>query len=135
MEPLKERESMSDLEIKEPVKEAYTPGEILGEKGTPELTAALEHESNEKEKQPPQNLNLRFKAILMFDSKINENVEDLIMPPQYAGTRVMLVKKGKILARNWDKIIGVDTTQYELTEKDADYVKPEVLDGQEQKNT
>lgn len=123
---------MQDVEIKNPPKESYEEKEIIGESNSPEAQEAVASiEAQSENTQPPPNPNIRFKAIVMFDSKINEIIDDLIMPPQYAGNRAMFVRKGKICARNFDKVTGIDTTQYELKKTDEGYIKPEAADGKE----
>ena len=119
-------------EIKQPVKESYEAPQIVGETGSPEVQA--QEEVKPESTQPPPNQNLRFKCVINFDNGVNTETSDLLMPPQYANNRVMLVKKGKVLSRNWDKITGIETTQYELDEKHPDYIKPEEVNGQEQTN-
>jgi len=116
-------------EVKGPEKEAYEDKQIIGETGSPEVEAEKEEVKSELKKQPP-NPNLRFKAIVLFDTRINETFDDLVMPPQYQHSRAMFVKKGRIDAIHWDKIIRVITTQLEIDEKHPDYIKPEVVDGQ-----
>ena len=120
-----------ESEIREPIKEPYEQKEIIGE--TSEVKEAPADQPRQTE--PPPDPNSRFKAIVLFDSRINETFGDLLMPPQYSGTRVLFVKKGKISALNFDKLIRVDTTQYLLKEGDDGYTKPEDSNGQEQANS